>query len=333
MIKLIDSTIDINSLPEFKDKAVLKYINQQWEMYHNYADTDFVREFRIAIEEIATNPLIYQDDIPVVTTQRDLAFQKFLQRYWEMRCSTALLQTGCTLLPSEKQGSKGPDIILEDGNKRIWIECICPTKGVGTNEVPQISVIPKKVFSGYVPLPEITLRLASSIRTKRDKFYTSYLDQSPELVGDNDPCIIAVNGCNIYDTDHDFEQLPPAIANCVYGLGPLSVCFGDNQSHSFITRREKIQREGKSDIENNVFELSDFKHISAVLYWYTDPWNQHRDQSPPFLVVNTNACNPLPDSFLSMFNHWIADDYIRYVENGTEKYAYNLSHPIRRLHA
>jgi len=100
-----------------------------WEIYHTYADKHFLRE-------IKTN---------------------FIQRYWEMATTLALLHLGY-LLRSE---DAGPDIVVIDGDDTplLCVECVAPTGDNGTDKIEEPD---KDVF--WVPHGDIILRYLSAVR-------------------------------------------------------------------------------------------------------------------------------------------------------------------------
>jgi len=81
-------------------------LEAMWEIYHTYADKHFLRE-------IKTN---------------------FIQRYWEMATTLALLQSGY-LLRSE---DAGPEIVVIDGDDTplLYVECVAPTVAARKDDAP-----------------------------------------------------------------------------------------------------------------------------------------------------------------------------------------------------
>ncbi len=69
-----------------------------WSRFEPYADKDFCKEF-------ARRPH---------------------QRFWEMFLACHLINNGKQLIPKSKHPGKGPDILIEEQGRGIWIEAVAP---------------------------------------------------------------------------------------------------------------------------------------------------------------------------------------------------------------
>lgn len=122
---------------------------------------------------------------------------------------------------------KGPDFLVMDGTRKVWIEVVCPEPiNVPTN---WLDPIPGKEIT--FPHEEILLRWTSAIRVKAEKLVGSqdethkgYL--SSGLVAPADAYVIAVNGCQLSNGQFPelfgISQFPFAV-EAVFPVGPYQV--------------------------------------------------------------------------------------------------------------
>ena len=110
------------------------FMEKLWLDYHHYADKDFRQKLR----------------------------EDFHSRFWEMYLTCTLLYKSFPV--KRKKTNRGPDILIEDSSRRIWIEAIAPTGGIDSNpdKVPNM----KYGVAQEVPDKEITLRYCSAISEK-----------------------------------------------------------------------------------------------------------------------------------------------------------------------
>ena len=146
---------DINPLDDYyrlirdeKRSQVVKlksYMENLWNIYYPYADKDF----------------------------RSQLAQDFHARFWEMYLTCTLLAKSHKVVPKMKR-YEGPDILVQDLPRRIFIEAVAPSEGSEGNP----DKVPKLKLNEVTRVPDtkITLRYSGAIVDKYKKYYT-YLNR------------------------------------------------------------------------------------------------------------------------------------------------------------
>jgi hypothetical protein len=217
-----------------------------------------------------------------------------------------------TLLKEKKFLSRqnlgsGPDFLVTDGERRVWIEVVCPEPS-GLSE-DWLNCVPDKVWS--FPHQEILLRWTSAIKAKADKF-ESYL--SNKVVSSEDIFVIAVNGCRLrngpFSSIMGISQHPVA-AEVVFGFGPYQIHIdrktleATSADHSY---RPSVRNQNDAVISTNTFMDDRFNQISAI--WALDI-NGHSvigGSEPKYVVHNPKATNPLSQRYLKSDGEYIATE-------------------------
>ena len=172
---------------KIKDAANPRYaevrdkLQCMWETYKQYGDKNFRQEFALHTH----------------------------QRFWEMYLASHLLNQGKVLVPKDARAQSGPDILIEEEGRRIWIEAVSPTPGAAEN--PD-KVTPLQVDEEVhnVPAAPLLLRVTSQLYDKSKKF-GQYRNNG--IVAQGDLCIIGIN-CGDME---GFEVLGASyIANAFY---------------------------------------------------------------------------------------------------------------------
>ena len=131
-----------------------------WKRFKPYADKNFVKEFGRHVEE----------------------------RFWEMYLGVRLLDGRKALRRKDKLPKvvrdEGPDLCIQKGRRRIWVEVIAPTPGDDTN----LDKVPDLFASGAERdnRRKIELRIAGALKTKADKF-ASYREKG--IIGPKIPVL------------------------------------------------------------------------------------------------------------------------------------------------
>lgn len=258
-------------------------VERLWERYEPYADDHFK-------EEIS---------------------RQFHRRFWEMYLACVLMDHDHKLLPgkdkNKKKNGKGPDICIEDGNCRIWIEAIAPGRGEGPDAVP----LPKLGLADYVPDEKIILRLRSAIEDKSKK-YAGYIEDG--ILAQNESCVIAVNGWLVPSSSADFRA--PFIFQAVLPIGPPYISF-DRESLEVVdqghSHRPVIQKKAGAPVSTAIFLEEEHKGISGLLYSGASVLNlPSKHGSELVFLHNPMASNPLPKGWLKIGHEfWIEDEALR----------------------
>ncbi|GAI40704.1 unnamed protein product, partial [marine sediment metagenome] len=176
------------------------YMENLWEMYHPYADSDFPMQ------------------LP----------QDFHARFWEMYLTCTLICNSFKVVPKQTR-SKGPDIKVGNASITIWIEAVTPTSGDPSK--PDSVSYPRMGVAQQVPDEQIILRYCSAIHDKYFDKYFKYLEDG--IIRIEDCYVIALNGCKIPWPGSDYE--PPRIVRSVLPFG-WQVVTVDTSSHKVVNR-------------------------------------------------------------------------------------------------
>jgi type I restriction enzyme S subunit len=210
----------------------------------------------------------------------------------------------------------GPDFLLMDGGRKIWIEVVCPQPMGVPSEWIEIQTGTYR----SVPHNEILLRWCSAIKEKSEKLIGSmdgkvkgYLQTG--IVSKNDIYVIAVNGCQLrhgpFQALHGISQYPYAV-EAVFSIGPYQLTF-DKASRKFVKfgfqERYAIIKPNKSLVPTYSFLDPSFNMVSAI--WAVD-FNGAGvigNTEPSALIHNPIAVNSLPREYLQSNEEFIATPF------------------------
>ncbi|MBI1886816.1 MAG: hypothetical protein HYS19_00340 [Nitrosomonadales bacterium] len=210
---------------------------------------------------------------------------------------------------------KGPDFLVMEGNRRIWIEVVCPEPAnIPTNWLnpPSGSVI-------QLPHEEILLRWTSAIKTKvealigsSDGKQTGYINSG--LIAPNDAYVIAVNGCMLrggrFPALFGISQFPYA-AEAVFPIGPYQLRI-DRETLEVIDRghqhRPYVLNKNGAKVPAYTFLDPCFNRISAIWAVDLNGGSAIGNREPMVVVHNPNATNPVPLEFLPADDEYVTMD-------------------------
>lgn len=168
---------------------------------------------------------------------------------WTIRLLNLFKNQGKTL---KKPGKEGPDIIIQDGNREILIECIVPRNWETKTEG-------KSNYNSYHEEEKI-LKYTGSISAKT-KQYRKWLKD--DIVNKESPYIIAISG--ELQTMSDVYTGYPDIFKTVYPLGKsfYSISLNDSKNHtvshdirSFVLNKNQAEVSTKSFLNNELEQVS-----------------------------------------------------------------------------
>jgi len=233
-----------------------------WRRYHAYADRHFLRE-------IKTN---------------------FIQRYWEMATTLALLDSGYQL----RSENTGPDIVIIDrgATPLFYVECVAPTGGNGADKIEE----PDKNFF-VVPHDDIILRYLSAVREKHQR-YRDWLKNG--LIDPSLPFVIALNSRDIPMAVSDAN--PPRLVQAFYGIGTAYVQLDSRTlrvtGEGYTAKLTTNKRSG-SEVSLGGFLTNEFQDVSAVLFaCLPQNWIPCDPREKMTIAYNYMARNPLPKGWI-----------------------------------
>lgn len=264
-----------NQTPE--ERELRAYLQEMWQKYRPYADTDFKKQIQY----------------------------DFAARFWEMYLACTLIDNELPIAPKQKNANKGPDILIESPERRVWIEAIAPTAGgeVNPDRVPEM---PSNVLT-TIPKDGIILRFRAAIEEKHNK-HKKYMEDG--IVAPTDAYIIAIDSCRIPNAiaNANWKNRPPYILEVVLPIERIwqgSRIEGAKEAYRF---RNGITRASGTKIDTSVFIDPQYKGISAVICAYVSYGYMPSTIGGNFVFVhNPNASNRIPAGFLKVGREYVPD--------------------------
>jgi len=215
--------------------------------------------------------------------------------------------------PARDRIGAGPDFLVMNGTRRVWIEVICP----GPSVLPTEWLNPNYEEAITFPHEEILLRWTAAIKTKAESLIGTADGRTPGylatgVVQPEDAYVIAVNGCQLRSGPSSalfgISQFPVA-AEAVFPIGPYQLrldrknlqVMGEGHQH----RPHVINRNG-APVPALTFLDFRFNPISAI--WAVD-FNGGAcfgNSEPSAVVHNPNALNQVPIGFLPADDEYVA---------------------------
>ncbi len=234
-------------------KELISFIEKLWQDYNPYADRDFPEQF-----------------------QRDLD-----SRFWEMYLTCTLLYKSLPVTPRSNRPNKGPDILIENNDNRIWVEATARGCGEFINPDRVEDFEMGRVINILDEDEKIILRFTGAIKDKFEQ-YKDYLAEG--VVSSSDAYIIAINSCKIN------------IAECEVGIPRII--------RSLIG--QAVKRKSGEKIETNFFLNPEYENISGIIFssFYINSIAtkkcfglDHNYGEDLLYIHNPMAKNPIPEVF------------------------------------
>ncbi|MFN7988660.1 MAG: hypothetical protein U0529_14385 [Thermoanaerobaculia bacterium] len=214
--------------------------------------------------------------------------QSLHSRYWEMFLSCQLLASGERVTSA----AAGPDIALQAGPARVWLEATAP--GPGTPGLPDTVPEPEINSERSLPNPDrrAALRYSQAVREKALAQYPRHL--AAGIIAASEPYVIALNGGGFPDGRDDHDRT--AILHVLFGKGCGMLVFDQtgivDTFHAFAPT---ASRSSGATVSTAVFLDPEYSSVSAVLYSSVDVANPGRLTGDDFLLIhNPLARVPVP---------------------------------------
>ncbi len=216
------------------------------------------------------------------------------------------------IFPDRSALGEGPDFLLMDGDRKVWIEVICPE--------------PRNVPAGWsgfekgvtdFPHVDILLRWTAAIKEKSEKLIGNtagtikgYLQKG--VVSSDDAYVIAVNGCQLRNGPFSalvgISQFPFAV-EAVFPVGPIQMKI-NRETHKVVEQghqhRPHIINRNNSQVPAYTFLDPRFKQISAIWAVDVNGGTVVGNSEPMTVIHNPNALNPIPLGFLPAESEYVA---------------------------
>lgn len=254
--------------------------------------------------------------------ERGLADPKFVselvsgqdQKFWAC-VSEALVadRLRAKSFPTRTAQGQGPDFLVLDGTRKVWIEVVCPepvhVPGSWLNAQPGVVI--------DFPQVEILLRWTSAIKAKAEKLIGSadgrvkgYLESG--IVAPEDAYVIAVNGCLLrcgpFSALCGISQFPFA-AEAVFPIGPYQLKIDRDSSKVVDTghqHRPYVLNKNGAQVPAYTFLDPRFSPISAIWAVDLNGGSAFGNHEPMAVVHNPNALNPVSIGFLPTDSEYVA---------------------------
>ena len=131
---------NLKSVDDSRTNNIRQRLEELWQCFQPYADSHFRQEF-------SRHPH---------------------QRFWEMFLCVFLLKSGKKVIAKSDRVESGPDILVEEEGKRIWIEAVVPTTG----ELGKPDTVPELKVDGQihaVPDDSLVLRYLQGMNEKEEE--------------------------------------------------------------------------------------------------------------------------------------------------------------------
>lgn len=243
-------------------------LDESWKKFQPFADKDFVAKFALHPDA----------------------------RFWEMYLTNAMLDGGKNVIPRSKRSQFGPDILIQEGGKNIWIEAVTYSAG----EEGHPDRVPPLKFDGQAhqaPNDQIELRISAAFSAKSTVF-NSY--QKKGVVGIDDIKIIAINaGETAIQCSYEGRGSPLTV---LFPLGDQYVDFfrDPDRTESGYHFRELVTKSSGAQVEIGMFADSNYSDISACIYSCTSLGNVGYGGNGIALYHNCLSRIPFP----SNWHHW-----------------------------
>jgi hypothetical protein len=229
--------------------SVKLFLDEEWVFFERFADKNFVKELQ----------------------------KSFNSRVWELYLFHFLRHAGFKF-EFQSKNHPNPDFKVKNGNKKIFIEAVTPSKGTGVNKVETLTDLLGQVPSGTMvsrggKIDDFNHPKVRRILNVLDVKVEQYHNNHKQLLSGNDYYVIAVNGANI-EGSMSGDDL---ILEAVLGIDPairLPLMPDGSLGVGYKVLRSQIQNsKASSPIDLGVFNQDSFKEISGVIYFGSDVIN------------------------------------------------------------
>ena len=234
----------------------------------------------------------------------------FWQQFSEVLLADQLIKAG--IQPIHQ--ATGPDFLIEQDGKRIWIEVITPEP----TDIPNEWINREKGKVIGMPHEAMLLRWTAAIKQKKEvllgstaKIPNGYITKN--IVGSGDAYVIAINGRLLRGGVPQIEgisQLPFAV-EATFCVGPYQLQNDRNTLQTTCSgpqHRILIPKPNGATVRTDTFLDPQYAPISAIWAVDIDEALLIGIQRPMIVVHNPNASTPVPRNFLPAYSEYVATD-------------------------
>jgi hypothetical protein len=216
------------------------------------------------------------------------------------------------IFPDRTAIGEGPDFLIMDGDRKVWIEVICP-------EARNVPTDWSNFEEGVTDFPhvDILLRWTAAIKEKSEKLIGNidgtvkgYLQTG--VVASDDAYVIAVNGCQLRNGPFSaligISQFPFAV-EAVFPVGPLQIKI-NRETLKVVEQRHQhrshIINRNSAQVPAYTFLDTRFNPISAIWAVDVNGGTAIGNSEPMTVIHNPNALNPISLGFLPADSEYVA---------------------------
>jgi len=243
------------------------------------------------------------------TTQFASEFRRdFPARAWEVHVLHYLQRSGVALATSPPMGPDFKGVL--DGRK-LWVECVIVTSGVGDDAVLQPSKHQSLVALG--PSEKVALRYASALTSKLAKI-AHYRKKG--IIATDDAVLVALHQANIQDSDlHDWVN--PVVLRVLFGIGEPTIAIDPyaGTTSRYIAPMPWVAKFNKAVVPTRLFLDEANCGVSGVLFSRSDTWAlARRVAKRMYLVHNQSPLVVMPNFVLPVRGEaWVEGGLVRHV--------------------
>lgn len=227
----------------------------------------------------------------------------FTSRFWEMYLTCALLDGAQERGYHVTCPKPGPDVCVESGGRRIWLEAIAATNGMPGNPDTLVEPAPDR----RIPEERIVLRYTSAILEKYRK-YNRYIQSG--IVDRGDAYIIAVNKSRLAFRWARAEVDLPRFLKAVYPIGQLEFVIDLQEPRNARMQnrtRFAIRKANNQEVPVQTFIDASWSGLSAVICSDADASLSRMPLGADFeIAYNPLAENPVPSGLIPACREWFS---------------------------
>jgi len=243
-----------------------------------------------------TDLFSFFDDLADPNFQQELDGNHPHAPLWAMMLAKILKSEGYQPI----RANSGPDFVVEQDGKKIFIEATCPMTGEEGKPDSVPPILCGAPIAQDVPEESIVLRICNALKKKTEQ-YAQFLDKG--IVSADDIYVIAICSSRI---DSAGGLWPPVILRATHGLGNPYVIVDRDQGvvGEGIESRDTIPKASGAKVDTTFFLSEDNSSISAVLYsdcsFFSFPFDLYENS---MCVHNPKARVPLHPGFIKRIEH------------------------------
>ena len=278
------------------DRPLPRQHSSAYESMYRAGDDDFdwVGEARAHCEDLWTDFQEFADP-----NFRDEFVCRTHERWFEMYITVSLIRAGHKVTCRKP----GPDILLKEDGRRIWIEATCATRG----QPGRPDSVPCKETGGIhrEPTDQYVLRVRNALDEKQRK-YQRYMQSG--IVTNNDLTVVAIN---VYLVDGLGPYIGWHFLRSLYGVGDRTIHIGRYSGKVIGTDNlsiDVIKKTSGADVDVRPFVGENTRHVSAVLGSCADVANRPKKLGDDFVLYpNLTAGSLWPAHLLLVGREWCFD--------------------------